>query len=93
MVQKKKKKNFFFFLQDGFEDFKTYVLENKSLIGITNINDMSAYDIENMHNIAFLNVTGLFDEFDLNFYRKKSKQKKSKGLLYIFSLLLYNIVF
>jgi hypothetical protein len=42
---------------------------------------MSSNDIENMHNLALLNLTGLFDEYDLNFYRKKVKHKKSKGLI------------
>ncbi len=40
---------------------------------------MSTNDIDNMQNLALLNLTALFDEYNLNFIRKKSKQRKNKG--------------
>lgn len=54
-------------------------MDNKSITGVTNSNDMSPGDIESLHNLALLNLTALFDENDLNFLQKKSKPKKSRG--------------
>lgn len=55
-------------------------------LGVTRIEDLSAQDMEKVRSLALIELTALFDSNNLVFNRRKPTKRKTKGMLYIYTV-------